>query len=151
MTTFFWLNEKNPRCRLNIWGDKIKNASQYPKYWEGDEIVDNPLYAAGYLHFFDITHRVKPTKWGKSFSWVISREGEEIMTRNAGHYDNTSHGGYKTTSVRFDIDDGILPRVESSIQREFHASLMEGGFSLQEINKLRTALGLPQVVDFVKY
>jgi hypothetical protein len=149
MITTFWLNELNPNQTLSIWGDKIRNASRFPKYWDNGVLVDNPLYPEMYFPFFDIAHKSEQRKWGMSYKWEFSINGEVVLTRNAGH---SSSVGVKTTNRYFDISDGILPSFESSYQHEFKTDILSDGFSIEEINKLRAALKLPEVnLDIFKF
>ena len=147
MTTF-WKNELNPKCKVSPFRDKITQATQYPKFWDNGVLVDNPLYAEMYIPFFDITHKEESRKWGVSYTWEISLKGSVILTRDAGHY---SCAGLKTSHSYFDIDDGFFPSSESTCQHKFDRSILDGGFNLSEVNKLRAALGLPEVEDFVEY
>jgi hypothetical protein len=146
--SLFFLNDLNPKCEIGIWGDKYLKASKYPKIWVDGVLMDNPLYAMGYLPYFDISHRAESRKWGVSYYWDVALNGKVLLTRNGGIYDCK---GVKTTHRYFDIDDGFYPSSEATYQNEFQVDVFGDGFSLDEINILRNALGLGDVEIQINY
>lgn len=145
METKFYLNENNPSKILNFgWGNKYQQSSLYPKYWVGETLVTNPFYYGLYLPFFDIERKEIEAKWGKIYFWSISKNGVEVLSRNAGH---SVTKGVRYTQHFFDINDGVTPDVDIAVQYEFSTDLVGDGFSTKEINSLRSALGLPELKE----